>query len=338
MVVLVTGGTGFIGRHVVGRLLQSGHRVRCLVRKTSRLDRLPSDDVENFVGDVTDRNSVLESLNGCDWVINLAGLYSFWIPRDGDYHEVNVSGARIMAECALESGVSKFIHVSTAGIFGRPDDSPFTENSDPGPTRFSRYFQTKYEGEMILRAMHDNEGLPLVVIYPCAVLGPDDPKTTGQYIDNLINRRLPATVAEKSVFTFVHVNDVAEAIVRAAEKDGNIGEGYIIGNTRLSFGEVNKLISEASGVPLPKISLPDFMAMANARVATLVANITKKPPLWGLAVDQIRVMIEGAVADGSKVERELGIRYTPIRTAIHEEIASIRGVTNAYRSSTATTA
>lgn len=324
MKVLVTGATGFIGRRVVERLIKSSHQVRCLVRKTSPVNYIPQDGLDLITGDITDRSSVLQATKDCDWVINLAGLYSFWIPRKETYFDVNVKGARFMAECAVESGVSKFIHISTLGTYGKPSDWPYREESPRGPVRFSRYFQTKYEGEMIVREICDAGGLPLVIIYPCAVLGADDPKATGSYISNLIRRKLPATVADKSDFTFVHVDDVAEIIVRAAEMSGNAGEGYIAGNTRMTFGEINKLISEVSGVPLPKISLPNFMSLLNARLATAVSDIIKRPPIWGLAIDQIEVMINGASADGSKAERELGIEYTPIRKAIEEEVASIR--------------
>ncbi len=84
------------------------------------------------------------------------------------------------------------------------------------------------------------------------------------------------------------------------------------------------MISEISGVPLPKMRLPDFMTLFNARFLTLVANVIKKPPLWGMAIDQIRTMKEGVQVDGSKAERELGISYTPIRVALEEAIASHR--------------
>ena len=84
------------------------------------------------------------------------------------------------------------------------------------------------------------------------------------------------------------------------------------------------MISEISGVALPKLKMPDSLAMANARLLTLLADIIKKPPLWGMALDQIRTMKEGGEVDGSKVERDLGVTYTPIRVAIEEAIASYK--------------
>jgi dihydroflavonol-4-reductase len=214
------------------------------------------------------------------------------------------------------------VHISTGGIYGKPADCPFSEESPVGPVRFSEYFRTKYEGDVIAWDLYEKKGLPLVVVYPCAVLGPGDPKTTGQYIQNLINRRMPATVLHGSVLTWVHVRDVAEAIVRAAEKESNIGEKYLVGKHELSVKEINEMVRDISGVRLPVMHLPDFMVTINARLLTWLANVIKKPPPWGMSVDQIRTMKEGFRVDGSKVERELGITYTPVRQALEEAIAS----------------
>jgi dihydroflavonol-4-reductase len=162
------------------------------------------------------------------------------------------------------------------------------------------------------------------MVYPGGVLGPGDPKPTGEYIQNIMNGRLPATVLNEAPFPWVHVRDVAEVIVRAAEKENNIGEKYLAVAKNLTFGQMNQMISEISGVRLPTMSMPDPLAMLNAKLLTFLANVLKKPPLWGMAMDQIRTMKEGAEADGSKAERELGIAYAPIRIALEEAIASFR--------------
>jgi dihydroflavonol-4-reductase len=322
MNIFITGGTGFIGTHVIKRLAQTEHQLFCLARKTSDTHQLEEQKVTIIRGDVTDKNSLLEGMKNCQWVINLANLYSFWEPRKRVYREINVEGTKNVMEAALETGISKVVHVSTAGIYGKPAESPFSENSPVGPLRFSEYFKTKYEGDLIAWEFHQKKALPLVMVYPVAVLGPGDPKTTGKYIQNLIRKRLPATVFEDSFFTFVHVKDVAEIIVKAMEKENNLGEKYIAGKAQLTFGEINQMVSEISGVKLPVFSLPNWLAMFNARLFTWLADVIKKPPVWDLAIDQIRTMKEGVRADGSKAEKELGITYTPIHKALEETIAS----------------
>ena len=322
MNVFITGATGFIGSHLVKRLVDTDHKLVCLARPTSNVSELEKQGVTIIRGDVTDKDSLLEGMRGCQWVINLANLYSFWQPDKRIFFDANVTGTRNVMECVLETGVAKVVHVSTAGIYGKPAESPFCEGSPVGPVRFSEYFRTKYEGDLIAWELYEKKGLPLLMIYPVGVLGPGDPKATGKYIQDLIHRRVPARVFEDSIFTFVHVRDVAEAIVRAAEKEDNIGEKYLVGKHQLPWREINRMVSEISGVALPKMRLPDFLTMFNARFLTLVANLIKKPPLWGMAIDQIRTMKEGFVVDGSKAERELGISYTPVRVALQEAIAS----------------
>jgi dihydroflavonol-4-reductase len=324
MKVFLTGATGFIGSHTAERLARAGHDLSCLVRSTSDTIRLKKLGAALTFGDVTDRRPLLEGMSGCDWVVNIAAAYSFWLPRKRTYAEVNVGGTRNVMECALETGVSKVVHVSTVAIYGKPADCPLKEDSDPGPVRFSEYAQTKFEGDLIAWDLYKTKGLPLVMVYPGGVLGPDDPKPTGEYIQNLIAGRMPATVFNDVLFPWVHVRDVAEVIVRAAEKEGNVGERYLAVAQNLTFGQINQMISEISGVCLPKLKMPDWLAMANATLLTLLADIVKKPPLWGMAVGQMRTMKEGAEVDGSKAERELKITYTPIRVALEEAIASYR--------------
>ena len=322
MNVFITGATGFIGTHLVKRLSQTEHEMCCLVRKTSNVRALEELGVTLITGDVTDRDSLLEGMKGCDWVLNLANIYSFWEPNKQAYTDVNVEGTRNVMEAALETGVSKVVHVSSVVTYGKPADCPFTEESPVGPVRFSEYAETKYRGDLIVWELYEKKGLPLVMIYPGGVLGPGDPKASGQYIQSLIHRRLPATVFHDVILTWVHVRDVAEAILRAAEKEDNIGEKYIVCKHQLSFREINEMVSEISGVPLPKLALPDWLAMVNATLLTGLANLIKKPPMRGMATDQMRTMKEGFKADGSKAERELGITYTPIRVALEEAIAS----------------
>jgi dihydroflavonol-4-reductase len=322
MKIFITGATGFIGTHLVKRLVQTKHELYCLVRKTSNISELDKPGVTLITGDVTDKHSLLKGMKGCDWVVNLANIYSFWEPDNQVYKKVNVEGTRNVMESALETGISKVLHVSTVGIYGKPKDSPFTEESQVGPVRFSQYCQTKYEGDLVAWEFYEKKGLPLLMVYPGAVLGPGDPKATGRYIDDLIHRRLPARVFEDSVMTWVYVKDVAETIVRALEKQNNIGEKYLVGNNRLSFGKINQMISQLSGVSLPIFRLPDFLVTLNAFFLTMVADIIKKPPLWGMSRDQIWTMKEGFSFDGSKAVRELGITYTPIRQAIKEAIES----------------
>jgi len=324
MNIFLTGGTGFIGRHTTELLTKTDHQLKLLVRKSSNTSFLNNLNVTQVEGDLNNKKSLLEGMNGCDSVVNIAGHYTFWEPNKKIYSQINIEGTRNVLECALECGIKKVVHISTAGVFGKPEEEPFTEKSSPGSIQYSEYFRTKYEGDKIAWDLYEKSGLPLVVIYPVCVLGAGDTKASGRYIKDLISRKLPATVFKDDIFTFVYVKDIARAIHKVLEKENNVGEKYLIGNYRYTWAEINKMISEISGVPLPKINLPDAVTMFNAYLLTGLANLIKKPPLWGMAKDQMKVMKVGFSVDGSKAEKELGIKYTPITLALQEAIESLR--------------
>ena len=324
MNVFVTGGTGFIGSRVVKRLVEEGHTVRCLVRPASATGSLERLGVRMIHGDLGDRASLLDGMTGSDCVINAAAIYTFWSADRGAFRRANVDGTRNVMECVLETGVAKVVHVSSIVVYGRPSQSPVDEDTPPGPVLYGDYARTKREADRIAWGLRESRNLPLVVIYPGAVLGPGDPKATGQYVRNLLERRLPATVLDTTSFPFVHVEDVATAIVRAAARPDNLGAKYIVVGDNLTFGRVNALVREISGVPLPVLHLPDAVTTAMAALLTALSSFTRKPPPWGLSLDQVRTMKNAPWVDGSRARRELQIEYTPIRQALEETITSFR--------------
>jgi dihydroflavonol-4-reductase len=323
MKIFITGSTGFLGTHLIKRLAQTSHELRCLARKTSKTEELQRLGVGIVYGDVTDKASLLAGMKGCDWVINLANIYSVWEPDPSVYTTVNIEGTRNVMQAALETGISKVVHVSTVATYGKPYDVPFTEKSSPGPEMFSEYSRTKAEGEKIAWSFYKDKGLPLVIIQPCPILGPGDTKVTGQVIWGIAKQAMPATSFGKAVMTYTHVKDVVEVIIRAADKEGNIGERYIVGKEQLSFDELYLMISEIAGVPLPRLRLPDFVIVLAGKILTILSNKLKLPPQFGLSNDGVRISKEGIRADGSKAERELGIHYTPIREAVKEAVAAL---------------
>ena len=321
MKIFITGGTGFIGKHLVRRLSQTEHKLFCLARETSDITSLKEVGANIFIGDVTDRDSILKGMKECDWVVHLASSFVLWHSNKKIFPEVNITGTQNVMECVLQTGISKVVYVSTAAIYGNAE-WPITEETPVGGKRMSKYVKTKYKGDLITWNLYEEKKLPLVVIYPSAVTGPDDPKATGRYIRNFAKGRMPAQVLTKCFFPFVHVKDVSEAILRALEKENNIGEKYILAAENITFGYLNQMISEISGTKLPFIKLPNWMTMLTAYLLTGIANLTRKHPLWDMSIDQIKLMKQGFQIDGSKVERELGITYTPIREAFKEAINS----------------
>lgn len=323
MRIFITGATGFVGTHLVRRLAQTEHELHCLVRGTSNTSQLQESGATLVIGDVTDKDSLLEGMTGCDWVVNLANIYSLWEPDSRIYSDVNIEGTRNVMECALETGVSKVVHLSTVLVYGKPAECPFTELSPVGPVRFSEYARTKYEGDLIAWDLFENKGLPVVMIYPGMVVGPGNPKFGAQLVRNLVERRMPIRAFDNRVTSMVYVDDVVEAIIRALEKEDNTGEKYLL-SQQLSYRELYRMVSDISGVLLPRVCVPDRLAMLSGTLLTLLSDLTKRPPMWGLSGDAMRTGGNDLMPDGSKAERELGITYTPIRQALEQEIASYR--------------
>lgn len=321
MRIFITGGTGFIGGYLVQQLAATEHELVCLARASSDVEPLERAGATVVRGDLTEPNSYAEGIAGCEWVVSLANLFDFWVPDRRRYREVNVEGTRALLEAALEAGASKVVHVSTGAVYG--DASwPITESSEPGPHCASDYARSKREGDRVAWELFDSRGLPLVMIYPGAVVGPGDPKAAGRYLDRLRSGRMPAQVATGHTFAWVDVRDVAEAIVRALETPGNIGERYLVVAENLTFGDLNRMVCEISGTRPPRLVLPDPVASAGARVLTLLANILGRPPALDLAADQIALMRQGFEIDGSKARRELGLDYRPLRESLMDAISS----------------
>jgi dihydroflavonol-4-reductase len=321
MKIFITGATGFVGAELVRQLRDTPHELRCLVRNQDAAQTAREAGAEIVVGDLTDKASLLEGMRGCDWVASIANLYEFWVPDRRAYIRVNVDGMRNLMEAALETEVSKVVHVSTMGVWGNAD-GPVSETTALGPKCVGGYTSSKRLGDEVAWALHKTRGLPLVMVYPGAIVGPNDPKAAGQYIRNYLEGAMPARVLTESTFPWVHVRDVAAGVIRALEIDDNVGERYLLVAENLTFGHINQLLTEISGVKPPRLWFPDWLTTLGAVFATGVANLVKKPPMLGMALDQIQLMKQGLEVDGSKATRELGLRYTPIRTALEEAVAT----------------
>jgi dihydroflavonol-4-reductase len=321
--ILLTGATGFLGTHLARRLAADGLPLRALVRPTSDTAELEQLGIELAIGDVTDWQAVCAAVDGCRRVVHMANIYSMWESEPALYQRVNVEGTRRVAQAAAESGVDLFLHVSSVVVFGRPDEVPFHERCAPGPERFSEYARTKFEADRVVEEFAVSHRLPVAILYPASILGPGDRKSSGRYIDDIINRRLPMAVFSDDVLTWVHVNDVTDAIGRLLLRPDAAGARYVIGRHRLTMHQINEMIHEISGVLPPRYEMPDWLARLTARVLTGWASVTGQPPLWGLSTDITRTLVHSIQADGTRAERDLGLQYSDVRTAIADTIGHV---------------
>ncbi|MBI9049859.1 MAG: NAD-dependent epimerase/dehydratase family protein [Anaerolineaceae bacterium] len=316
MKILVTGGSGFIGKVLVRNLIEQGHDLVLIVRPTSHVHDLQDEKINLVEACLFDRTTLERLMSDCDCLIHLANVYSFWEADASIYERINMNATRIVYESALHAGVKKVIHVASAVIWGDAEPLPYTEETPFGNVVYSQYAVSKRKADNMAWRCHKEKGLPLVGVYPASVIGPGDVKSSGQMACDIIKRRLPARGLENSRITFVDVRDVADAIAKIVTQNNVIGERFILGKESIRLGDYMQHISQVSGMDLPLISLPTWAVRIISGLLSSMSWLTKKPPLWGMSLDQTRTFSNGFQCDGSKAERQLGVSYRPVRESL----------------------
>jgi dihydroflavonol-4-reductase len=320
MPVFVTGGTGFIGSHLVEALVRKNEQVYALARKTSNTNRLKKLGVTLIDGDVTDASSLKGAMKDCQTVYHLANRYEMWLPDKSVFYKVNVEGTRNVLNEAMNAGVEKVVYTSAAEALGEKKGEIATEETRHSGVFLSEHCRTKYLGLVEALKLRDR-GLPLVVIMPCAVIGPGDFKATGKLILRLLNQKLPGIFFGDSSIAFVYAKDVVEGEMLAAEK-GKVGEKYILSSEILKVREFFETICNIGNVPMPTREISPAICYMLAYMMEFASFFTKTHPEMPLPL--VRVMEHGMMFDNSKAKRELGIKFTPIKDALSETVAWYR--------------
>ena len=228
--VLVTGGSGFLGSSVVRALIGRGARVRALVRSTSPRGNFEGLACETVVGDLTDRESLKGALQGVRYLFHVAADYRFWARDPSVILRVNVEGTTGLMREALAAGVERIVYtssVATLRIAGAT--APVDETATLLPQEaIGAYKRSKTLAERAVEELIRQQGLPAVIVNPTTPIGPRDikPTPTGRILLDGARGRIPAFV--DTGLNFAHVDDIAEGHLLAFER-GRIGERYILG-------------------------------------------------------------------------------------------------------------
>lgn len=319
----MTGGTGFIGYHVVRALLAAGHQVRVLVRSPERAGRLAGLDVQLVWGDLRTGEGLAEAVDGCEAVFHVAALYSLDRRDRVAMYETNVEGTRRLLAAARSAGVRRFIHTSSTATVGlRPDGLPADETT---PLDLSRV-QVDYKRSKVLAEQAALQacasGLDVVVVNPSTPVGWGDvrPTPTGRIILDFLRGRMPAYV--DTGLNVVDVEDVAAGHLLAWEK-GRTGERYILGHENLTLAELLRRVAALAGLRPPRFRMPFTMAVGLAVVDEFVASpLLGRPPRVPLA--GVRLARQAMYYTPAKAVRELGLPQTPVDRALERAIAWFR--------------
>jgi dihydroflavonol-4-reductase len=316
---LVTGATGFVGSAVARALLARGHRVRVLARPNSDRRNLAGLAVEIAEGAMEDPDSLVRAVVGCRYVYHVAADYRIWVPDPAPMFRANVEGTRDLLTAALDAGAERVVYTSSVATLGlvaggsADEETPSSIDEMIGP-----YKRSKFAAEEVVRELVRERELPVVIVNPSTPVGPGDvkPTPTGRLIVEAARGQMPAFV--DTGLNIVHVDDVAEGHLAAAEK-GRIGERYILGGENMALAEILAEVAQAVGRRPPWLRVPHGVLFPVAIGAELAARVTGRDPF--VTLDGVRMSRKKMYFTSEKASRELGYAPRPAREAIADAVS-----------------
>jgi len=316
--VLVTGASGFVGNNLVRYLLQRGRKVRTFVRDPDNIS-LGGLNVESCLGDVLHPASLLAAMADVSTVFHLAGAISI----DGQQHsrmrQVNAKGTANVVDSCLESGVGRLVHFSSIHALSYlPKDQPIDECRELAldPDKHLAYDQSKAAAEQqVLTGI--TRGLNAILLNPVGIFGPHDfdPSPGGEFLQQLIHRKLPGLV--QGGYYWVDVRDVVRAAVLAEEK-GRSGEKYILAGDYATFKSISSWVQEACGSRPPFLNIPISFAKIVAPLIVWYSRWLGIRPLVTPEAIQIIGCHQNISTDKAAVE--LGFQTRPIKETLIDTV------------------
>lgn len=317
MRVCVTGGTGFLGAHLVRELVEAGHEVRVTYRERARLERLGDLPVEPVHADVLDEDALVEAMRGCELVYHSAGYVGARPVKR--VWEANALSPRRAVQAAGRAEVPRVVHTSSVAAVGpsEPAGVPVhEEESYHSSDLHLTYADAKHAGEGEAVAAGMRTGVEVVIVNPAYVLGaPVNRRVPGEtstrMIGNYLRGRLPVLMDGGA--SIVDVRDVARGQLLAAEH-GKPGERYILAGHNIYWFELIDRLRELSGVRQPLAVIPHE-----------AARLLRAPEAFGLSgffVNSEAYGLMGARwwASSEKAQRELGYSFRPLDETLRETI------------------
>lgn len=312
MKVVVTGGSGVVGRPVVRRLVEAGHEVVALARSEAAADLVQGLGARATPGDVLDPGSLSTLVAGADWVFHVAGINEMCSPDPQLMKRVNVEGTVNVAQACRRNGVGRLVHTSSAVTLGEPSGVVGNELTTHRGRFRSRYEESKVLAEREVRSI---EGLDVVVVNPASVQGPGRATGTGKLVIDVINGKLPLLV--DSTFSIVDIDDCAIGHLLAAEM-GEPGERYVLSGSTLTIREALDHIAAVTGAAPRVRYLPSWIAGIGGTAVGMAYRAVRRPP--PVCREMVSVLRAGAAYDGSRAARELGLRYRPLDETIRRMV------------------
>jgi len=267
MKTLVTGAAGFIGSHLVEKLLRKGHSVTCLVRKTSNLQWIDGLNVRLIYGDCAIKESLLNTVADFDYIFHLAGLTK--AANERDFFSANALGTENLVSAVIEKNpaVKRFVYLSSLAAAGPScDGTPSKETDEPKPV--SAYGMSKLEGERIV--MRHKNTIPVTIIRPPAVYGPRDKDL---YILFKLLKKSISLFWGKCYYSLLYVDDLVKGTILSAESKTAEGEIFYLSDGRIySNEEITEVISSAVGSKPIRLRIPRIIMPMLASIGQKLGN------------------------------------------------------------------
>jgi nucleoside-diphosphate-sugar epimerase len=284
--ILITGGNGFVGRHLIEALADRGETVRVLALPGEDTIGLERRGVCVHRGDIRRPETLQAPMDGVRAVVHLAAMMDVWRPMR-DYAAVNVLGTLYVCQAAVAAGVERIVHMSSSSVYGmnlgRVADETFPLAPFPDP-----YPITKAVADTALQRMIRDDGLPAVILRPDQIFGPGDHLHFGRMADRLAAGRSIIVGAGDNALPLVYITDVVSALLLAVEHEDAVGNVYnITAEQPLTQGQVLARIAGAIGVRPPHVHVayrPLYGAGYLAERLVTLTRSTRRPPLTRLGV------------------------------------------------------
>jgi nucleoside-diphosphate-sugar epimerase len=306
----VTGATGFIGGAVARQLRQAGHAVVALARAPEKAQALAKLGVTVVPGDVTDRRSLRAPMTGMDGVFHIAGWYKIGVRDTSPGQAINVEGTRNVLTVMQELGIAKGVYTSTLAVNGDTHGELVDESyRAPAGPWLSEYDRTKWVAHYEVAAPMIRDGLPLVIVMPGLVYGPDDTGPFHGVLVQYLKRQLPLT-PQHTAFCWGHVDDIARAHILAMEK-GKTGEEYIVAGPMQTFIDAMALAERITSIKAPRIHPGPSTMRALAAMMRVIGAVMPLPESY--TAESLRVSAGVTyIGDNAKARREFGYDPRPL--------------------------
>ncbi len=309
--VFVTGGGGVVGGALVERLVARGDDVVALARSDAAAAALEARGTQVVRGDVLDEDALARGMDGCALAFHVAGVNAMCVEDPEAMRRTNVDGAAGAVRAAARAGVPRLVHTSSATTIG---EAPGTVGREDTPHRgwyLSTYDRTKTEGERAVLAAAAQTGQDVVCVNPSSVQGPGRAGGTGRFLLAFLDGRLKVFVP--TYVSLVDIGDCVEGHLLAAER-GVAGERYLLNGMTLSIADALALAADVAGVQRRPRLVPRALATVAAAVVEGGFRLARRHP--PVCREMVRTLLHGHRYDGSRAERDLGLRYTEPRETV----------------------